>query len=149
MIDLTVTEIVPEAEYSGTTYTQTVLCRLPDGNTLSVFDTTPLVVSQDAVQQEIRATLLGRSYQGTVTEAEPRHIEPLGDDEYRYEGEVRGVCTVGKAEITAICLDVGIGSVHIQPDPDIEELLEAGEIRPGTDLSVDTYMTDIVDYDGR
>lgn len=147
MIELTVVDIVPEARHSDTVYTQTVACRLKDGQEISVFDSTPPVVSEEIVGSTIRAILLGRSNRTTVIDAEKSGFEEIPEGDHRYWGEVLDIATVGSAEIEAVEVNVGKGTIFIEPDPELEELLQTGTVSPGSWLSIETYRTDIVDFE--
>ncbi|WP_255192074.1 hypothetical protein [Natronobeatus ordinarius] len=137
----------PDAQYSGTTYTQTVCCQVENGTEISVFDSTPPIVDDAMRGNRIDAMLLARARDITISSEVSRTINPGNGTDCVYVGEVVGVASVGTSQIQALEVNVDIGTVYVEPDADFVDTVGAVESTIGELVTVDAYRTDIVDFD--
>lgn len=144
MIECVIKKIIPEAQYGGTTYTQTAICQLQNGQEITVFDTTVPILNSEITGSPAMIELLG-----LVTEYElgeqTAGIKELNEGEYEYSGEIIETATVGESCTETVCIDIGIGTIHIERDA-LEHSIGDFDSIIGNSISVRTYRTDIVAY---
>lgn len=146
MIECRIVDVIPEAQHGGTVYTQTVVCELPDGRRLLVFDSTPTILSETLVDEDVTVDVLGRPSEAQVVPTTDERIE-ITENEHIYTGRISEVEAVGRAEIEAIEIDVGVGTIHVESNDQLLESIEESELVPGTYISCTCFRTDVVGYE--
>lgn len=136
-------DIILEAQYQGTIYTQTILCELPNGQKISVFDSATPIITNDMVGKQFNLELITNVTDFVLGPVETKGLTCLGGDSLEYRGDIIDMGSVGDAPYETFCIDIGIGTIHLRRgDLDNRE----HEQYIGESITLHTFRTDVVNF---
>lgn len=143
MIKCKIIDIIPEAQYQGTIYTQTILCELVNGKKISVFDSAAPIITNDMIGKQFNLELLTNVSDFVLGPVDTKGVTCLGGDNLEYRGDIIEMDFVGDAAYETFRIDIGIGTIHfLKGDLDNNE----HDQYIGKSITLQTYRTDVLDF---
>lgn len=145
----TVRAVEPEAQHGGSVYTRTVTLDI-DGEPIDTFESKSYVTDED-IGAEVDAILRGSVT--SVADLSPQTLGiqhpgdlPSGASKWRVlvTGEIISIETGGESEMPELLLGVGSGTIRIEPNEELSDLISSGSLEAGEVIDIVCSRIDIV-----
>lgn len=142
-------DVETDAEYDGVVYDRYLFVEFHSGLTVKLFDNIVTDVSEDDVGSVVELELVAHTDSVSKIDEASHGIDAEDGTEVTYTGRIQEVNIEDRWHTVRgyddlYCLDVGEGTMFINPHNEFKEMMTNGDISVGETVSLGTYRTDVL-----